>query len=215
MTQWGGLLIFFLLFFPPLSPFIDLARLCIWSYPSVFPLLLLTWEGMSSLQELAVFYAFFITHFLLPFQTLCPTMVIPHGLLASLPQYSQPSVIPVATTSHISFLRSGHFSLTVFQSLLWLHNKGMRMENRLQPLWGLYLCLAFSHPLPKYTSVQPLIGDNSADCSMAKKIFSIVLWTYTSSVPFLHLVLAGFLYFWRAVWKIASCPFVSLFSRGL
>lgn len=215
MTQWGGLLIFFLLFFPPLSPFTDLARLYIWSHPSVFPLLLLTWEGMSSLQELAVFCAFFFSHFLLPFQTLCPTMVIPHGILTSLPQYSQLSIIPVATTSRISFLRGGHFSLTVFQCLLWLHSKDMRMENRIQPLGGSCLCLTFSHPLPKYTNMQPLIGGYSVDCSMAQKILSIVHWIYTSSIPFLHLELAGFLYFWRAVWKIASCPLVSLFSRGL
>lgn len=129
------------------------------------------------------------------FRHLCPTMVIPHGILTSLPQYSQLSIIPVATTSHISFLRGGHFSLTVFQSLLWLHSKGMRMENRIQPLGGLCLCLTISHPLPKYTNMQPLIGGYSVDCSMAQKIFSIVHLIYTSSIPFLHLELAGFLYF--------------------
>lgn len=70
------------------------------------------------MQELAAFYIqlminFFPPSFTLPFQMLCPPMIIPGSLLSSLSRSSQPSIVPVASTFHIPFLRSGRFLLSL------------------------------------------------------------------------------------------------------
>lgn len=116
MTQWGGLLIFSCssLPFPPCA---DLARLYIWSHPSVSlsslaahlrrnELITGTRCFLCSAQD----EPFFLPSFLLPLQTRCPAIAVPRNLPVSLSQRSQPGILLVAPASSVQFSRSGLFS---------------------------------------------------------------------------------------------------------
>lgn len=209
MTQWRGLLIFCLLFFPlPFPPLLTWLG-CI-SDPiqclSFCPLLLLIWEGLNSLQDLAAFYTQLMMSFSSPqfpyhFRHCPPQWSFP---VASLVQCSQLSIVPVAATSHIPFLRSEYyFLLTLPVSSVdsqWEDTKeDTAIVVRLVPLLYLFT------PFPKI--YQHITLDKGLFCGLQHglKDFCVVQCSFTSIITFLHLALTAFSYFRRTVWKIASC----------
>lgn len=207
MTQWRGLLIFFLLFFPlPFPP--SLTGLGCISDPiqclSFCPLLLFIWEGLNLFQDLAAFYTQLMVNFSSP--------QFPYCFRHCPPQWSFPCsfLSSVFTAEHCS--SCCYFPYSISQKWVLLLGNTLPVSS-VDSQWEdteedtaivvrLVLLLYLFTPFPKIYQCTTLDKGLFCELQHGLKDFCVVQCSFTSIITFLHLALTAFFSYFR---RIASC----------